>query len=213
MKWDAPVSGVAWPTERCIELPLAREFLQLSQPGRVLDAGCGMNLGMPLIRADLTHFTQNLASEHRYADPHRCYVAGDLRDLSRYPDRWFDRVVCLSTLEHVGCDNSAYLAPVEHDPNSAVRAAQELWRVTGSRFLLTVPFHAEAYSSPKWRYFSPETLKMITPTDAQTCVLRYYHRTIEGWEGGVADPYPWDGTSLARPSQIVCLKAVRNERS
>jgi SAM-dependent methyltransferase len=72
------------------------------------------------------------------------YLYSDLRELPLRED-WFDDVVCLSTLEHVGMDNSTYGAAAERaaDPTAEAGCAlRELLRVTkpGSRLHISVPF-------------------------------------------------------------------------
>lgn len=72
------------------------------------------------------------------------YLYADLRRLPLRDD-WFDEVVCLSTLEHVGMDNTTYGAAAEHaaDPTEeAALALREVLRVVkpGGRIHLSVPF-------------------------------------------------------------------------
>jgi hypothetical protein len=64
-------------------------------------------------------------------------VQADLRNLP-FGDREFDVAIAISTLEHVGRDNTQYGLASEHDDASLDRALRELRRVSG-RLLLTVP--------------------------------------------------------------------------
>jgi SAM-dependent methyltransferase len=72
------------------------------------------------------------------------YVFADLRDLP-YRSDYFNTVVCISTLEHVGMNNALY-GVVEEPADDAgpelSRAVSELVRVTapGGRVLVTVPY-------------------------------------------------------------------------
>lgn len=209
--WGQWVSGVHGPNERVIELPLAFEVLALHQPGRVLDAGCTCNAVMPTAPvAELTHVTQNLASEPRMEQAHRSYVAADLRDLSAWPDRSFDRVVCISTLEHVGLDNTEYDAPVETDPDSVTKAVAELWRVCNGTLLITVPFHTEPWTCPRWRCFTPATLDQLEiplGLGPVYCQIVYYAKHDDGWAGPFMSPQPSEAPKPV--TQIVAIKLWR----
>lgn len=116
--------------------------------GRVLDAGSVLN-HRHLVEAllpdldDLTIVT--LAPEPvAFTSLGVSYLYADLRQLPLRDD-WFDEVVCLSTLEHVGMDNAVYGAagPRAEDPRAeAAQALRELLRVvrSGGRVHLSVPF-------------------------------------------------------------------------
>jgi SAM-dependent methyltransferase len=67
-------------------------------------------------------------------------VTADLRELP-FQDGWFPLAIAISTIEHVGRDNTQYGLEVEHDDPSLDRALAELHRVLGSdgRLLVTVP--------------------------------------------------------------------------
>jgi SAM-dependent methyltransferase len=116
--------------------------------GRVLDAGSVLNHRHVLERVlgevnELTITT--LAPEPTaFTSMGVSYLYADLRELPLRDD-WFDEVVCLSTLEHVGMDNTTYGAEAERaaDPTEeATRALRELLRVTKprGRIHLSVPF-------------------------------------------------------------------------
>jgi SAM-dependent methyltransferase len=67
-------------------------------------------------------------------------VVADLRSLP-FEDESFDVVFCISTLEHVGFDNTRYGVEGERDESGMETALAELLRVLGDsgRLLLTVP--------------------------------------------------------------------------
>jgi SAM-dependent methyltransferase len=71
-------------------------------------------------------------------------VTADVRHLA-FAARSFDVVFCVSTLEHVGGDNTRYGSDAERDPEAPLQALRELRRVTarGGRILLTVPCGSE----------------------------------------------------------------------
>jgi SAM-dependent methyltransferase len=67
-------------------------------------------------------------------------ITADVRSLP-LPDRSVDQALLVSTLEHVGADNTGYGLAAEDDPGSRVDALRELARVLGpsGRLLVTVP--------------------------------------------------------------------------
>ncbi len=64
-------------------------------------------------------------------------VQADLRQLP-FPDRAFGLAIAISTLEHVGFDNTQYGLPAERDDSALDAALRELRRVS-DRLLVTVP--------------------------------------------------------------------------
>jgi SAM-dependent methyltransferase len=131
--------------ERAVEYPW---LFSRRLSGRVLDAGSVLNHRhvleslLPTID-DLTIAT--LAPEPAaFTELGVSYLYADLRALPLRDD-WFDEVVSLSTLEHVGMDNSVYGASGARAADARTEAAQalrELLRVVrpGGRIHLSLPF-------------------------------------------------------------------------
>jgi SAM-dependent methyltransferase len=67
-------------------------------------------------------------------------VVADLRDLP-FEDGTFDLALCISTIEHVGFDNTVYGIDAERDEDGIAKALGELRRVlaAGGRLVVTVP--------------------------------------------------------------------------
>lgn len=167
--------------ERAIEIPWL--FAQ-APAGRVLDAGSSLNhpeyLGPLEGLVDELHIV-TLAHEG-VAFPERgiSYLYADLRALP-YRDGFFDTVISISTLEHVGMDNIGYGSrhPRAADPAGEVdRAAGELARVLapGGMLLFSVP-----YGRPEdhgwFRQFGRADIERlvgaVAPRDAEVAVYRY----------------------------------------
>jgi hypothetical protein len=120
----------AWVDERAVEIPwmLARYFGER----RVLDVGTvfaepAYVAGLRDLGGELT--TVDLAPG---AD-----VTADVRDLP-FGDGSFDLALCVSTLEHVGRDNSTYAVDAPRDAAGDEAALRELRRVA-ARVLVSVP--------------------------------------------------------------------------
>ena len=150
--------------ERIVEYPWA--FSQLpASARRILDAGSTFNY-RHILRADaladreITILT--LDREGFISAPQKVsYVYDDLRALP-FRDAWFDATVCLSTLEHVGLDNSVFTpdpSKRENDPGAFVGAVRELIRVTrsGGRLLLTMPYGKHR----SWGWFQVFDARMV----------------------------------------------------
>jgi SAM-dependent methyltransferase len=124
--------------ERVIEIPWV--LSRLVTEGRVLEVGYAfaeapylaglLRSGVGLVGVDLAE---------REIDGMERLVA-DVRSLP-LPDECVDQVLLVSTLEHVGADNTQYGLAVESDGASRVEALRELARVLrrGGRLLVTVP--------------------------------------------------------------------------
>jgi alginate O-acetyltransferase complex protein AlgJ len=210
--------------ERVVEYPWM--FAQ-GLGGRVLDAGSTFNhqhiveRAQPLVD-ELTITT--LAPEgHAFVERAVSYVFSDLRALP-FRDGWFDTVVSLSTLEHVGMDNAFYGvgdAPAP-DPDAAVaHAARELRRITrpGGRILLSVPY-GRREDHGWFRQFDADGLsRLIAAFEPSSHTVSLFAHAPSGWQrcsaqaaadlayrDAKADPSPApDGAAAARAVACVTI--------
>lgn len=173
--------------ERLVEYPW---LLSRRPAGRALDAGSALNHDH-ILDSFLPRFTSlrivTLAPEPvSYAERGINYDYADLRDLP-YPDGSFDTIVCISTLEHVGMDNSVYgdSSPRAADPESEVeRALAELRRVLApsGRLLWTVPFGRAEDHGWFGQFDGPRlerTIQQSAPANVDVCIFRY---SAGGWQ-------------------------------
>ena len=124
--------------ERVVEIPWVLSRLHPS--GRVLEVGYAfaepaylaglLRSGVELVGADLA--TRDVEGMET--------VEADTRDLP-FADRTFDQVLLVSTLEHVGADNTVYGLEAQGDGHARTEALRELRRVLrrDGRLLVTVP--------------------------------------------------------------------------
>jgi SAM-dependent methyltransferase len=181
-----PGYGLAFD-ERVVELPWV---MAMRPSGRTLDAGSALNQRVVLDRLlgrleSLTATTFTPQSEE-LVYPGVDYVAADLRQLP-FADGEFETVVSVSTLEHVGMDNSEYgseEAPSDDPDRELRRALLELNRVLqpGGRLLLTVPYGRE--EDHRWlRQFDRAGLERIAGWfEAGSSRLRIYRHSRHGWQ-------------------------------
>ena len=124
--------------ERVVEIPWVLSRLRAS--GRVLEVGYAfaepaylaglLRAGVELVGADLAA---------RDVDGMET-VEADVRELP-FPDQSFDQVLLVSTLEHIGADNTVYGLEVARDGGARLAALRELERVLrrDGTLLVTVP--------------------------------------------------------------------------
>jgi SAM-dependent methyltransferase len=174
--------------ERVVEYPW---LLAQALEGSVLDAGSTLNHGhiLDAVQPEISDLAiVTLAPEPR-AFPERgiSYVFADLRSLP-FKDSVFDIVVSVSTLEHVGMDNSLYSTGAEpraQDPDHELSAAlSEIRRVArpGGRLLITVP-----YGRPEdlgWlRQLDTKGIeRLITFTGGHATEVTIFRYGSEGWQ-------------------------------
>jgi SAM-dependent methyltransferase len=131
------LEGPPGTDERVIEIPWVLSRLQT---GRVLEVGYAfaegpylaglLRSGVELVGVDLVE---------REIDGMET-VRADVRSLP-FEDHSFVQVLLVSTLEHIGADNTVYGLGAEHDTEGQVQALREIRRVLrpGGSLLVTVP--------------------------------------------------------------------------
>jgi SAM-dependent methyltransferase len=214
--------------ERIVEFPWVLSKLP-DGPARLLDAGATLN-HVPILKhprmAEKRLLFVALAPTHVEVSPGVSYLYDDLRHLI-VRDDVFDVVTCISTLEHVGLDNTQlYIGDpqyAEHDLDGYVPALHHLRRVLkpGGRLLLTVPYgRAEDHG---WlQQFDGSGIERVKQAfGGQFLEETYYRYSSDGWQLAPAeacadatyydyhaDPTPQpDGAGAARA--VCCLELRR----
>jgi SAM-dependent methyltransferase len=172
--------------ERIVEIPWV--VANLSPEGPVLDAGSALNHPIILERVmprveslTITTFTE----EDTNAELGPAYVTADLRELP-FEDESFETVVCVSTLDHVGMDNSSYGSPEtpSDDPDHEVAlAVSELRRVLrpGGRLLVTVPYGRPENHGWCRQFDEPGVGRIARAFGEGDPAIRVYAHSRRGW--------------------------------
>jgi len=142
--------------ERCIEIPMVISHLT-NKEGLLLDAGSSLNFEYPLRLPEISRLKKTIITlapeKTSFPALGVSYVFDDLRSLP-FRDDMFDFIACISTIEHVGMDNSMYTGIISENQNlgvnrehpgftgDLVNAIHQLKRVLkgGGTMYLTFPF-------------------------------------------------------------------------
>jgi SAM-dependent methyltransferase len=223
--------------ERCVEYPWALARLS-DRRETLLDAGSTLNhvfvLDQPVLQRKQVHILTLAPEAACFWTRGVSYVFGDLRSVP-IRDSFYDVCLCLSTLEHIGCDNTAYTGEIAHReerPDDFILAMTELRRVLkpGGVLLLTVPFgRARDYGT--FRQFDRALLSRAvdcaggwsarseafyrytpagwTPSSVGECAGSEYvdwvARPREAWP----DPLPVEADRAAAARAVACLQLVK----
>jgi len=180
--------------ERCVELPWALSHLRPG-PERLLDAGSSLNhayvLDFPAFQGKSLHIVTLAPERNCFYDRGVSYLYCDLRDLP-VRDGYYDLIMCISTLEHVGCDNSMYTRDAVHREkrlDDFRSAMAELRRVLkpGGALLLTVPFGVYRFFG--WLQQFDDRLLQAAIEAFGPCTMvhtTFYRYSVAGWQLGTA---------------------------
>ncbi len=215
--------------ERCVEYPWVFARLKKDQR-RILDAGSSLNhydlLNLHVWQGRQLHIT-TLAEEGRpSAVVKPVYAYEDLRSMS-YPNESFDAVVCISTLEHVGMDNTLlYTGDVrkkEHKGEAYLEALDEMKRILkkGGDLYLTIPY-GQRRNFGWFQVFDAAMVESVTRHFAPSVVsLAYYKYWNRQWnaaeqkdcaQGYYVDIHAgarYNDDSPAASQCVVCLEMTK----
>lgn len=189
--------GVAMD-ERVVEYPWVLARLR---GGRGLDGGSALNFAHILDhfapRFDDLHIVTMFPEAHAFWQRRVSYTFADMRDLP-YRDEFFDSVISISTLEHIGMDSSVYGGTAPRAPDPAIereRTLRELLRVVrpGGQVLITVPFGV--YDDFDWQITlgGRELERLVAAAGGATADVAYLGYSTDGWN--------WVEPEIARQSR------------
>jgi hypothetical protein len=204
-----PLEGIGVGlSERVVEIPWVLRRLPGDRGNRVLDIGTAFS---PMIYKWLLirqpHVIEVADLNETYIPGLRSHVA-DVRNLPFAPDS-FDIAVCVSTLEHIGMDNTNY--GVGKGGVGDVDALRELGRVA-RRVLVTVP--AGSDKDMGWaRQYAPSTFRRVVG-EAGLTVERlevFAHDPVNGWTPAKEDSVEGCtyGQGVVAAAAVLCAELSR----
>jgi len=178
LKTDASTAKMS---ERVVEIPWV--LSRYRRERRALDIGPAYAL--PLY---LRHLRMLRIPELHGVDLTRTPVKGmtmaqaDIRRMP-YPDASFDLILCISTLEHIGCDNARYGITAPDDAQGDANALQEMHRVLANdgRILISVPFGRRQDYSWFRQYDRDRWAALLQRTDLKALEQACYGYSPSGW--------------------------------
>lgn len=195
--------------ERIVEYPWLFSRLK-PEALTILDAGSSFNhadiLSTSLLRGRKLYISTLAFENLPPADNAPFYTFEDIRDMG-YKNEFFDAVVCISTLEHVGMDNAFIYTSdetkKEDDKYAFLAAMDELKRVLkiGGTLYLTMPYGK--YKNHKWfQIFDAQMVEQLKVRFSPAEISETYFK----YEGG-----QWN-YSNAQACQDGCFFDIHHEK-
>ena len=215
--------------ERIVEYPWFFSRLPANN-GKLLDAGSVLNYEFLLNQPVLSNkhvFISTLAPEVNCSwEKAVSYIYEDLRE-SCFKDGFFDWVVSLSTIEHIGLDNTMLYthdeAKRENDNDAYLAAVREFRRVLkpGGTLFLSMPFGV--HRNHGWfQIFNAEMVERIIEVFAPAeCRESHFRYESQGWlasnrERSAGATYfdihtqkHYDADFAAASRAVVCLELTK----
>ncbi len=173
-------------TERIIEIPWA--LSQYNSEKRVLEVG-GSHAEQEYIRElkRLRIPALHCIDISEKDAPDFIKRTADIRD-SGFPDSYFNMILCISTIEHIGMDNTKYYSPAKEIQNTEnlspdAHAILEMWRILkkDGKLIITVPF-GKLYNYGWFKHYDSESFsRLIGFIKYKALIKEFFIYTPEGW--------------------------------
>lgn len=175
---------------RVIEIPWVLSRLPDSD-GDFLDAGSALNhecvLESEALRKKRTTIVTLAPEGQAFWRLGVSYVFGDMRNLF-FKNEWFSEIACISTIEHIGMDNTMYAEDLNiakrSDPGEFVLAVKELKRVLKPGGVLYITFPFGRYENHGWfqqfdAVLVDTLIDAFAPSRRHEAIFQYHP---DGWQ-------------------------------
>jgi SAM-dependent methyltransferase len=152
------LDGVLIP-DRAVEYSFVLQNLECPPKGKILDVGC-LSSVLPFILISLGYDTYGIdIRKCPLQYPNFKFFSRDIR-YTEFPNEYFDRIIAVSTLEHVGL-SGRYGS--DEDPSGDIKAINEMTRILkpDGRILITVPYGKAYKRTPDYRIYDYSRLKEL----------------------------------------------------
>ena len=178
--------------ERVIEYPWAYARLS-SAATQLLDAGAALNHKLLLEQPKLAKKTLVIYTlapskyERLFSLANVSYLFGDLRN-TILADNVFEEAVCISTVEHIGMDNTLFYTRNEHylelRVDDYIQAVKELRRLLApnGRLLITVPFGRAQNLGWLQQFDRAKIERLVNAFGGALRDQAYYKYNADGWQ-------------------------------
>lgn len=176
--------------ERIVEIPWVMQELKNSR-GNLLDAGSTLNYEYLIkkINKKMNIYISTLYPEKNYYNNLGVnYIYEDLVDLS-FKKNYFDVITCISTLEHVGFDNSIYKNNKKtqkrdkYKKNKHILVLKKLFEVLKpkGKLLLTIPYGKRGKYNNMQQFDKSSLKKLLNNLKTKKIFKKFYIFSDDGW--------------------------------
>ena len=136
----------------------------------------------------------------------------DVRNMP-FPDAYFELVLCISTIEHIGLNNERYLVQPQRGAEGDLATLQEINRVLipRGRVLITTPCGVAGTHDWYRQYDVPGWRKLVSRAGFEHLSLDLYDHSEAGWKRVSEDSAPAHAYQSGAPAAtgVICAELIK----